>query len=53
MKFGSVINNILVHNSVKQIINIGLIMIMESKYNKSFHPEKYNYIFNFFKQFRQ
>ena len=33
MKFGSVINNILVHNSVEQIINIELIMIMESKYN--------------------
>ena len=27
MKFGSVINNILVHNSVEQMINIGLIMI--------------------------
>ena len=27
MKFGSVINNILMHNSVEQIINIGLIMI--------------------------
>ena len=33
MEFGSVINNILVHNSVGQIINIRFIMIMESKYN--------------------
>ena len=46
MEFGSVINSILVHNSVLQIINIRLIMVMESKYIKNFHP-KITYIFYF------
>ena len=34
MKFGSVLNNFLVHNLVKQNINTRLIMVMESKYIK-------------------
>ena len=34
MKFGSVLNNILLHNPVELNINIGLIMVMESKYIK-------------------
>ena len=42
------LNNILVHNPVEQNVNIRLIMVMESKYIKKFHPKYYNYIFIFY-----
>ena len=44
------INNISVHNPVEQIITIRLIMVMESKYIKNFHPKRkrYYYIFIFY-----
>ena len=48
MKFVSVINNILMHNPVEQIINIKLIMVMESKYIKNAHQKYYSYIFIYF-----
>ena len=54
MQFGSVINNILVHNPVEQIINIRLIMVTELKYNILKVSNQKSTITNFlFEQFRQ
>ena len=49
MKFGSVINIIVVLNPVKQNINIRLIMAMESEYIQNFHKKRnYNNIFIYY-----
>ena len=48
MKFGSVLNNIIVHNPMEQIINIRLIVVMESKYIEIFQPKKIIITYLFF-----
>ena len=52
IQLGSVINNILVHNPVKQIISIKFIMVMESKYNILKISTQKSIMYHLFEQFR-